>query len=55
MSRQHVFCGYKFGTFNNRKQFTVLFLFANENSVPLYSYAISMKFRQRSENSSLKK
>jgi hypothetical protein len=29
--------------------------FANENSVPLYSYAISVKFCQRSENSSLKK
>lgn len=31
------------------------FFFANENSVPLYSYAISVKFCQRIENSSLKK
>jgi hypothetical protein len=31
------------------------FVFANENSVPLYSYAISVKFCQRSENSSLKR
>lgn len=29
--------------------------FANENSVPFYSYAISVKFCQRSENNSLKK
>jgi hypothetical protein len=31
------------------------FFFGNENLVSLYSYAISVKFCQRSENRSLKK
>jgi hypothetical protein len=31
------------------------FFFANENSVPLYSYETSVKVCQRGENSSLKK
>jgi hypothetical protein len=31
------------------------FFFSNENSVPLYSHAVLVKFCQRSENNSLKK
>jgi hypothetical protein len=37
------------------KSLLLCFFFANENSVLLYSYALSVKFCQRSENSSLKK